>query len=76
MPNQVLVKFAEGTSDSVIAAYVRAVQGRVSAEMEALGVVVLDVPRGKVAGVVADLQRLAYEHLGFTYPETVQPRMI
>lgn len=59
VPNQVLVKFAEGTSDSVIAAYVRGVQGRVSAEMEELGVVVLDVPRGKVAGVVADLQRLA-----------------
>ena len=59
VPNQVLVKFAEGTSDSVIAAYVRGVNGRVSAEMEALGVVVLEVPRGKVAGVVADLQRLA-----------------
>lgn len=58
VPNQVLVKFAEGTSDSVIAAYVRSVQGRVSAEMAELGVVVLDVPRGKVAGVVADLQRL------------------
>lgn len=59
VPNQVLVKFSEGTSDSVIAAYVRSVQGRVSAEMAELGVVVLDVPRGKVAGVVADLQRLA-----------------
>ncbi len=58
VPNQVLVKFAEGTSDSVIAAYVRGVQGRISAEMEELGVVVLEVPRGKVAGVVADLQRL------------------